>query len=209
MKNSLLVFGTKNFKNSLYEIKEFLNLSLIFVNNHAIFNDNISIISALLVDSETCNDIESLSLINSSHNKPILLIEKPGFLKKCNYTNKMSFPIKLSDLKSDIVTLITTKQFNQNSSVKIKDYLIDKNEKRLKKSELSITVTEREIELIELLFNEKKPLSKKNLLEKIWKYSEDADTHTVETHIYRLRKKILGKFNDDKFIINFKTGYSI
>ena len=209
MKNSLLVFGTKNFKNSLYEIKEFLNLSLIFVNNHAIFNDNISIISALLVDSETCNDIESLSLINSSHNKPILLIEKPKKKKKCNYTNKMSFPIKLSDLKSDIVTLITTKQFNQNSSVKIKDYLIDKNEKKLKKSELSITVTEREIELIELLFNEKKPLSKKNLLEKIWKYSEDADTHTVETHIYRLRKKILGKFNDDKFIINFKTGYSI
>jgi DNA-binding response OmpR family regulator len=74
---------------------------------------------------------------------------------------------------------------------------------------LSVTITEREIQLIELLFNEKKPLSKNTLLNKIWKYSNDADTHTVETHIYRLRKKIFSKFNDENFIINFKTGYSI
>ena len=55
--------------------------------------------------------------------------------------------------------------------------------------------------------NEKKPLTKKTILNKIWKYADDADTHTVETHIYRLRKKILDKFQDENFIINSKLGY--
>ena len=74
---------------------------------------------------------------------------------------------------------------------------------------MSIVVTEREIELIELLSNEQKPLSKNMILKKVWKYAVDADTHTVETHIYRLRKKILNKFKDDNFIISSKAGYSI
>ena len=52
-------------------------------------------------------------------------------------------------------------------------------------------------------------ISKKDILRKVWKYSEDADTHTIETHIYRLRKEIFNKFKDDNFIINFKAGYSI
>ena len=115
----------------------------------------------------------------------------------------------LLDFNSRIVNLITSKKFNQNSSIKIKEYIIDKNEKKLIKGKLSVTITEREIQLIELLFNEKKPVSKNSLLKKIWKYSEDADTHTIETHIHRLRKKILSKFNDENFIINFKAGYSV
>ena len=115
----------------------------------------------------------------------------------------------LFDLNSKILNLIASDEFNRNSSLKIKEYIIDKNEKKLKKNNLSITVTEREIQLIELLFKENIPLTKNNLLKKIWKYSEDADTHTIETHIYRLRKKIFNKFNDEHFIINSKTGYSI
>ena len=81
--------------------------------------------------------------------------------------------------------------------------------KKLKKDNFFISLTEKEIELIEILYNEKKSLSKSVLLKKIWKYSEVADTHTVETHIYRLRKKILIKFNDEKFIIHSRAGYSI
>ena len=79
----------------------------------------------------------------------------------------------------------------------------------MKKDNLFITITEREVQLIELLFNEKKPISKNIILKKIWKYADDADTHTVETHIYRLRKKIFDKFHDESFIINSKLGYSI
>jgi|TARA_B110000914_G_C15316538_1_gene378177 hypothetical protein len=209
MKNSLLVFGTKNFNNSLNEIKEYLNFSLVFFNDNTLFKDRISNISALLIDSEVLNSEKNLNLINSVNNKPILLIEKPGFLKKYNYTDKVSSPLTLSDFNTRIITLITSSKFNKNSSLKIKEYIIDKNEKKIKKNDLSINVTEREIELIQLLFNEQKPLSKKNLLKQLWKYSESVDTHTVETHIYRLRKKIVDKFNDEDFIINSKAGYSI
>ena len=76
-------------------------------------------------------------------------------------------------------------------------------------SSLSIVVTEKEVQLIELLFNSTKHLKKKIILQEVWKYSSDADTHTVETHIYRLRKKIIDKFQDDNFIINTKSGYII
>ena len=209
MKNSLLVFGTKNFNNSLNEIKEYLDFSLIFFNNNTLFNDKTFTVNALLIDSEFCDDTRNLKLINNINDKPALLIEKPGCPNKCNYTDKIISPFMLSDFNTKIVEITSSAKFNLNSFLKIKDYMVDKNEKKLKKNNLSIAVTEREIEIIELLFNETKPLSKNSLLKKIWKYSEDADTHTVETHIYRLRKKILSKFNDDNFIINFKVGYSI
>jgi two-component SAPR family response regulator len=208
MKNSLLVLGTKNFNNSLNEIKEYLDFSLFFFNNDTLFNDKISSINALLVQNEICNDPGNISFLNSI-NKPILLIEKNGFPNKCNYSDKIILPLTFSDLNTKILAAITAEKFNKNSSLRIKEYTIDKNEKKLKKKNLSIYITEREIQLIELLFNEKKSVSKNNLLKKIWKYSDNADTHTVETHIYRLRKKILNKFNDENFIINSKPGYSI
>jgi hypothetical protein len=208
MKNSLLVFGTKNFNNSLDEIKEHLDFTLIFSDNATLFNV-VTSVNALLIDIEVSNDTKNLNLINSVSNKPILLTEKKGFFTKCNYTNKIAFPLMLSDFNSTIITLITSNKFNQNSFIKIKEYTIDKNEKKLIKNNLSVPITEREIQLIELLFSENKPLSKKKLLKIIWKYSEDADTHTVETHIYRLRKKIFNKFNDENFILNFKDGYLI
>ena len=68
-------------------------------------------------------------------------------------------------------------------------------------------MTEKEIQLIELFLNSEKPISKKNILSFVWNYSSDADTHTVETHIYRLRKKIKDKFLDEEFILNDKDGY--
>ena len=209
MKNSLLVFGTKNLNNSLDEIKEYLDFSLIFFHDDTLFNETFSIISALLVDSEASKDIKNFGLINKVNSKPIILIEKQGFIFKCNHTNKISFPLTLSDFNSKILTFIASEKFNQNSSIEIKEYKINKNEKKLKKDDLFISLTEKEIELIEILYNEKKSLSKSVLLKKIWKYSEVADTHTVETHIYRLRKKILIKFNDEKFIIHSRAGYSI
>ena len=128
---------------------------------------------------------------------------------KFKYDDKIDLPVSVIELKSKIVNLITTSKFNENSSIKVKNYILDKNEKKLKKENLFIIITEREIQLIELLFNEKKPITKKMILKKIWKYADDADTHTVETHIYRLRKKIIDRFKDEYFITNSKSGYSI
>ena len=211
MKNKLLVFGTSNFNNSLNEIKEYFNFSLMFYDKNTFSELPVTAFNSLLVDAEVCNEIDILHVINKIKNKPLLL------LKNSNHTsaNKLTcdeisiLPMSLVDISNKVTNLIITKNFNLNSSVAIKEYVIDKNERKLKKENLSLTITEREIELIELLFNEKKPLSKKIILKRVWKYADDADTHTIETHIYRLRKKILSKFKDENFLINTKAGYSI
>ena len=72
-----------------------------------------------------------------------------------------------------------------------------------------VILTEKEIQLIELFLYSKKPISKDKILSSVWNYSSDADTHTVETHIYRLRKKMNEVFGDENFIINNDKGYSI
>ena len=88
-------------------------------------------------------------------------------------------------------------------------YLNDKNERILKKGDKTLKITEKEIDFLCNLKNSKSPLSKKYILEKIWFYSPGTETHTIETHIYRLRKKILKIFNDNEFIISEKNGYKI
>ena len=97
--------------------------------------------------------------------------------------------------------------FNKNSSILLKKYTLNKNEKKLVKDKNYISLTEKEIQLLELLLVNKKPISKNKILEEVWKYSTSADTHTVETHIYRLRKKVKSKFEDENFILNNKEGY--
>jgi len=211
MKNNLLIFGTKNFNNSLNEIKEYLNFSLVFYNKQSFLESSIKSINCVLLYSEMSNDADTLSLINKLKNKPLLLLKKQNFNRIINFNcnDTVTLPLNLLEISNRINNLITAQKFNQNSFLKIKEYIVDKNERKLKKENLSINITEREIELIELLFSEKKPLSKKNILKKVWKYADDADTHTIETHVYRLRKKILDQFKDENFIINLKDGYSI
>ena len=84
---------------------------------------------------------------------------------------------------------------------------MNKNEKKLAKENKFVILTEKEIQLLELLVKKDRPISKNIILSSVWNYSEDADTHTVETHIYRLRKKISDKFTEEKFILNNKDGY--
>jgi len=211
MKNNILVFGTKNFNNSLNEIKEYLNCTLVFFNTNSFTTLLSQKFTYILLDIDVCNDAQIIQVINSIDNKSILLLNNLESSNICKFVcaETITLPVSLSELSNQIMNLIISKEFSQNSSVKIKSYEVDKNERKLKKDNLSITITEREIELIELLFNEKKPLSKKIILKKVWKYADDADTHTIETHIYRLRKKILGKFKDENFIIHSKAGYLI
>ena len=83
--------------------------------------------------------------------------------------------------------------------------MLNKNEKKLLKNK-DYNVPEKEVNL-ELFLDSKKPVSKNNILSSVWNYSSEADTHTVETHIYRLRKKISEKFMDENFILNNKDGY--
>jgi len=209
MKTNLLIFGTKNFNNTLDEIKEDLGFSFIYNNNAYPFDASLSPISAIIVEHKVCEDDETLSNINKILNIPVLLLENSDLSPKCKFTDKIYLPASFFELKNKILILITGYKFSKNSSISIKKYILDKNEKKLKNDKLFIVLTEREVQLIELLFTEQKPLSKNVILKKIWKYADDVDTHTVETHIYRLRKKILNKFSDQNFIANSKLGYSI
>jgi len=208
MNSKLLIFGSKNFNNSINEVREYLNFSLIFFDFTAKSYSIDTSISAIIVDSQIL-DLDNLGKINMMQNKPILLLETLGNKKKLNCSDKILLPTSIEDLTSKIIKIITTYKFSLNSALKIKQYILDKNEKKLIKDNTYIYITEREAKLIELLFNEKKSLTKNYILKKIWNYSDNADTHTVETHIYRLRKKIFTKFNDEKFILNFEKGYII
>jgi DNA-binding response OmpR family regulator len=208
MNSKLLIFGSKNFNNSINEVREYLNFSLIFFDFTAKSYSIDTSISAIIVDSQIL-DLDNLGKINMMQNKPILLLETLGNNQKLNCSDKILLPTSLEDLASKIIKVITTFKFSINSALKIKEYILDKNEKKLIKDNTYIYITEREAKLIELLFNEKKSLTKNYILKKIWNYSDNADTHTVETHIYRLRKKIFTKFNDEKFILNFEKGYII
>ena len=208
MNSKLLIFGSKNFNNSINEVKEYLNFSLSFSDFKTKTYLIDSSISAIIVDSQAL-DLVNVSEINKIHNKPILLLETLVNNKKFNYNDKILLPTSLDDLTNRITNIITAFKFSNNSALKINKYILDKNEKKLIKENNYISITEREVQLIELLFNEKKPLNKNFILKKIWNYSDNADTHTVETHVYRLRKKIYNKFKDEKFILNLDKGYII
>ncbi len=148
-------------------------------------------------------------LINKYGNEiPSICIGK--LKKKVNRdTEIIELPLSLQNFQEKLTNKISKSNFTSNSKIKIKNYILDKNERKLKNNSKSVDLTEMEIYLIELLLNEKKPVSKTEILKSVWKYSSDSDTHTVETHIYRLRQKIKKNFLDEDFIINKKEGYLI
>ena len=133
--------------------------------------------------------------------------------KKKKISNKydafLELPCSLKEINIVVENVTAKKIFSKNSSIKIKNYILDKNEKKLFKNNIFVILTEKEIQLLELFLKNKSSISKSEILSKVWHYSSDADTHTVETHIYRLRKKINGKFLDENFILNNKDGYYI
>ena len=126
---------------------------------------------------------------------------------KDNFDENLELPATIKEINAIVENTSAKKRFSKNSSIEIKNYLLNKNEKKLSKSENFVILTEKEVQLLELFLSNKKPISKDNILSSVWKYSAESDTHTVETHIYRLRKKITEKFMDDKFILNNKDGY--
>ncbi len=144
------------------------------------------------------------------------IIDKSNTIKICAskkiemsniYDAFLELPSSLKEINAIVENIAAKKKFSINSSIKVKNYLLNKNEKKLSNSGDFIILTEKEVQLIELFLDNKKPISKKNILSSVWHYSVEADTHTVETHIYRLRKKINDKFMDENFILNNKNGY--
>ena len=118
-------------------------------------------------------------------------------------------PIKIFKLIEKINIEFLKLQFNSQSHIKVKTYTIDLNAREMLMLDTKLKLTEKEINTITYLSKSNKPVSINELQKMVWSYQSDIETHTVETHIYRLRKKILNTFNDDKFIVSKKNGYQI
>ena len=118
-------------------------------------------------------------------------------------------PINIFKLVEKINIEFLKIQFNSQSEIKVNNYIIDLNSREMLINEKKLKLTEKEINTITYLSKSNKPVSIDELQEKVWSYQSDMETHTVETHIYRLRKKILDKFDDRELIISEKDGYQI
>ena len=123
--------------------------------------------------------------------------------------NLLKYPIEIYSLIEKINIQLIKQKYNYQSKIKLNDYYLDLNSRNITKKDKSLKLTEREMDII-LFLNDKKKPQKINILQsQVWEYSSDLETHTVETHIYRLRKKINNKFKDNKFIISTDEGYII
>ena len=126
-----------------------------------------------------------------------------------NFLEFKNLPITLNKLIEIINIKLIKLKFNYQSDIIIKDYKLNLNSKFFSKGNLNLKLTEKEIEIILYLNNIKTKSNVLNLQKEIWSYSENIETHTVETHIYRLRKKIANLFKDENFILSHKDGYFI
>jgi len=126
-----------------------------------------------------------------------------------NFLGFNNLPLSFKKLLELINTKLIKLKFNQQSKITIKGYELNLNSKFFSKGNLKLKLTEKEIEIILYLNDKKIKHTVADLQKNIWDYSTNMETHTVETHIYRLRKKINNLFKDEKFILSHKNGYFI
>jgi hypothetical protein len=181
----LLIYKFISLYYILNEIDLDLNFKIIKVHNEDQLNDEISKTKNYLVISEK----------NNLNQKNQLFVEK--------------LPIKITKLLEKINIEFIKQQFNNQSQITINKYLIDLNSREMSLKDMKLKLTEKEVNTVIYLSKVKKPVSIKELQENVWSYHSNLETHTVETHIYRLRKKIFRTLKDDSFIISKKNGYQI
>ena len=149
---------------------------------------------------------------NKINNFPSILITESSTLKN-TFSNELSeqlnMPFTIMEFKKKVILLIAKNEFKKNSLIQLNDYIIDKNERKIKKNDLELQLSEKEINFLVLFSKSKEPINRNVVLKNVWNYSSKSETHTIETHIYRLRKKIFKKFGDNNFIKNNDKGYYI
>ena len=148
--------------------------------------------------SSLLKDLDTYLLITKKHKK--------------EYENQIvlkDFPIKLKKLIEKINLAILKTNFSIKSNIIIKKYLLNLNSREISYNKKKTKLTEQEVKILVYMQKSKNTVKVEKLQKDIWGYSADLETHTVETHIYRLRKKMKEKFTDDEFIQNTKKGYKI
>ncbi len=151
---------------------------------------------------------KEISQINFKDYRDYLILSLKD-LKLPNTILEENFPIKFSKLLERINIEFLKKNFNKQSNIIVSKYSINTNSREMILKDKKLKLTEKEINMIIYLSQSKKPIKINELQEKVWGYQSKLETHTVETHIHRLRKKIKEKFFDENLIISKKNGYKI
>ena len=195
LNQKLYIINLSTFYDILHELKEHIDYELLKFDSKEVFfkqynNNTISLKNSIMVVPEG---------------------EYNFFVKneKENQVIKFKPPINIFTFIENLNVTFIQKKYQDQSKISVKDFFLDINSRELKKDKLSLKLTERETEMILFLSNSKKPVSVETLEKEIWQHSSDLETHTVETHIYRLRKKIKAEFGKDDLIKSDKDGYTI
>ena len=168
------------------------------------------------LESKDSNFVEYSLIITNYINKNFLLKErkidknKILFLTKEKKNNQhIAYPIQIKNLIEKINIKLIKQKYNNQSYLKVSNYILNLNSRIISKNNNSLKLTEKEINIILFLNDHKNPQKVSILQNQVWGYLSELETHTVETHIYRLRKKINDHFNDSNFIISTDDGYLI
>ncbi len=138
-----------------------------------------------------------------------LILSKNPTLNLKNQINQITFPKKFGEILEKINIAILKNNFSIKSKITIGKYMIDLNARKIFHQDNFLKLTEKEVKILDYLSKANKPTSIEELQSEIWGYSKELETHTVETHIHRLRKKISEVFKDEEFIVSDKNGYKI
>jgi len=182
---NLIIFNFKSLYLILKELEEHLNFKIVESPNVKNLNDKIeNSKNYLIISQKKINNIDNQFVLNN-------------------------IPIKISKLIEKINIRSLKLQFNEKSEFKISEYKIDLNSRELIGKNDKLKLTEKEANIIVYLSRSSESVSVDQLQFDVWGHRSTLETHTVETHIYRLRKKIFKKFNDNNFILSHKNGYKI
>ena len=191
----LYIINLSNFYDIISELKEHIDYELLKFDNKEIF-----------FDKYNSNSISTENSILVVHEK-----EYNFFIKNIKEDQIIKFkpPVNILTFIENLNVKFIQKKYQDQSNVNVKDFFLDINSRELKKGKSSLKLTERETDMILFLNNSKKPVNVETLEKEIWQHSSELETHTVETHIYRLRKKIKDEFGNDDLIKSNKDGYTI
>ena len=208
---TILIVGNQIFPEIINELKLFSKFKIKFYDDLNLCIKDIVCHGQLVIFFITEANKQYYEKINKNSFPFIVITKSLTFKNKLSgrLAEQLIMPFSILDLEKKVVSLLAKYEFKKSTLINLRNYTIDKNERKIKKNDLELKLTEKEINFLILFSQSAKPISRNFLLKNVWNYSSRSDTHTVETHIHRLRKKILKKFEDNNFIKNNDKGYYI
>ena len=212
MSNSVIsIINNKIFLEIMKEVRLFSEFKITHCDDLNFLNQDAKKGNQVVIYFSKREDFNN-SIIDKFDSFPLIVVTNSLFPKNkfsSELVEQLKMPFSILEFKKKLIALLAKNEFKKNSLITLNKYIIDKNERKIKKNELELQLSEKEINFLILFSKNKEPISRNLVLKNVWNYSSESETHTVETHIHRLRKKILEKFGDDNFIKNNNKGYYI